>query len=164
MSSAYSFSLTFHITAVSGIKLYGSHITACEAATLPLRHSGGLRHVFCLLFFFNFPYYRGVRNKVIWITYSFTGTIGGPPLTFVSWVQGSLPKTIQGWIWTEGHWNTEIPSPYIACNNYPLEKNVTADPGIETGTTWTEGKDGTTEPTGRPLISHIIKLHQRITN
>ena len=51
----------------------------------------------------------------------------------------------------KGHWNSKTLSPYIPWHNYPIEKNLTSDPGFKPGTTLLEGSDITTEKFSWPL-------------
>ena len=59
----------------------------------------------------------------------------------------------------KANWNTETPSPYITWKNCPLKKNSIAEPGIEPGTSSSEGNEITTEHSGRTRWQEHIKIH-----
>ena len=65
-------------------------------------------------------------EEFLWTTFMNTDRPVGPLLTFVSRVEGPSPKTHRTKIQ-----NTDTFSPYTTWNNSTLQKNSTAEPGIE---------------------------------
>ena len=51
----------------------------------------------------------------------------------------------------------KIPSPYVPYNNYPLEKNPTAELGIKPGTSWSVTNDVTIKSSGWTKINMFLK-------
>ena len=96
------------------------------------------------IFFFTPLYtnYHGVRGFMfLWTTFNITDTYwwtGGPPYTSS---EDNAGQNVD-----KGDWNTETASPCTLWNNSLLEKNPTAEQGIEPGNSWLDGNDITTEP------------------